>query len=98
VKLKIFEEARLQFHIENAWWREHRDATSLFAWEFLATLRDIQRMPGAGPIYVQRQGRTIRRCLMPKTRCHVYYRLDSERDLLSIYSVCGARRGRGPSL
>jgi hypothetical protein len=74
VKLKIFEEARLQFRKENAWWRENRDIKTLFAQEFLATLRDIQRVPGAGPVYVEKRGRTIHKWLMPKTRCHVYYR------------------------
>ena len=48
MKLKIFEEARLQFRKENAWWRENRDAKTLFAQEFLATIRDIQKAPGAG--------------------------------------------------
>ncbi len=98
MKLKVFIEARLQFRKENAWWREHRDAKTLFAQEFLTTIRDIQKMPEVGPIYLQRRGRTIRKWLMPKTRCHVYYRFDQDQDLLSIYSVWGACRGRGPKL
>ena len=98
MKLEIFEETRSQFRRENAWWQENRDAKTLFAQEFLATLRNIQRVPGAGPIYVEKRGRTIRKWLMPKTRCHIYYRFDPEQELLSIYSVWGARRGRGPSL
>ena len=55
MKLKIFDEARLQFRTENAWWRENRDAKTLFAQEFIATIRDIQKVPGAGPIYVEKQ-------------------------------------------
>jgi hypothetical protein len=98
VKLKIFEEARQQFREENAWWRENRDIKTLFAQEFLVTIRQIQKVPGAGPVYVERRGRAIRKWLMPKTRCHIYYRVDSEQDLLLIYSVWGARRGRGPRL
>jgi hypothetical protein len=34
----------------------------------------------------------------PKAEHHVYYRFDGDRDLLVIYSVWGARRGRGPKL
>ncbi len=67
MKLRIFEEARVQFQKANAWWRENRDAKTLFAQEFLTVLRDIRHMPSAGPIYVQRRGRTIRKWLMPKT-------------------------------
>jgi hypothetical protein len=63
---------------ENAWWRENRDIKTLFAQEFLATIRHIQRVPGAGPVYVERRGRAIRKWLMPKTRCHIYYRVVPE--------------------
>jgi hypothetical protein len=98
VKLRIFEQARVQFHIENAWWRENRDAKTLFAQEFLTALRDIRHMPAAGPVFAQKRGRTIRKWLMPKTRCHVYYRFDPEQELIAVYSVWGARRSRGPSL
>jgi hypothetical protein len=35
---------------------------------------------------------------MPKTEFHVYYHFDREQALLVIYSVWGARRGRGPKL
>jgi hypothetical protein len=35
---------------------------------------------------------------MPKTQYPVYYRFDREQDLLIVYPVWGARRGRGPKL
>jgi hypothetical protein len=60
VKLMIFEEARLQFFKEDAWWRANRDTKALFAREFLAPTRNIQRLPGAGPIYAKKRGRVIR--------------------------------------
>lgn len=42
--------------------------------------------------------RLIQRVLMKKTRCHVYYVHDVERDLVEIHSIWGARRRRGPAL
>lgn len=67
VKLKIFEEARQQFRNENAWWRGNRDIKTLFAQEFLVTIRQIQKVPGAGPVYVERRGRAIRKWLRHTT-------------------------------
>jgi hypothetical protein len=80
------------------WWREHRDAKRLFAQEFLAAIRHLRTSPETGALYGRRRGRIIRRWLMPKTEYQVYYRFDREQNLLVIYSVWSARRGRGPTL
>ena len=98
MKLEILDEARAQYRKQSAWWREHREAKTLFAQEFLAAIRHLQTAPETGALYARRRGRAIRRWLMPKTEYHVYYRLDRQQDLLVIYSVWGARRGRGPTL
>lgn len=98
MKLKILEEARDQYRAQNAWWREHRDAKTLFAQEFLAAIRHLRTAPETGALYARKRGRAIRRWLMPKTEYHVYYRFDREHDVLVIYSVWGARRSHGPKL
>ena len=98
MKLEILEEARDQYRTQNAWWREHRDAKTLFAQEFLAAIRHLRAAPETGALYARRRGRTIRRWLMPKIGYHVYYRFDRGQNSLVIYSVWGARRGRGPKL
>ncbi len=41
--------------------------------------------------------RQVWRCLMPKTKKHVYYRLDGD-DVVRIMAVWGAIRGRDPKL
>ncbi|MBN1607543.1 MAG: hypothetical protein JW940_12980 [Polyangiaceae bacterium] len=98
MKLKIVEEARAQYREQSAWWHEHRDAKALFAQEFLAAIRHLRTAPESGALYTRKRGRAIRRWLMPKTEYHVYYRFDRDHDLLIIYSLWGARRGRGPEL
>ncbi len=98
MKLEILEEARAQYRRQNAWWRQHRDAKTLFAEEFLAALRHLRNAPESGSLYARKRGRTIRRWLMPKTKYHIYYRFDRRLDLVIIYSVWGARRGVGPEL
>lgn len=98
MKLKILEEARDQYRAQNAWWREHRDAKTLFVREFLPAIRHLRTAPEIGALYARRRGRAIRRWLMPKTEYHVDYRFDRDQDLLIIYSVWGARLGRDPTL
>jgi hypothetical protein len=36
--------------------------------------------------------------LLPKTRNHVYFEVDAERDLVIVLALWGAPRGRGPRL
>jgi hypothetical protein len=35
---------------------------------------------------------------MPKTRTHVYYEVDWERDIIIVLAIWGAPRRRGPHL
>lgn len=83
---------------ENEWWREHRDAKGLLLDELTQTLDRLRSMPGAGQRYRIVRGKLIRRVLMKKTGCHVYYLHDHERDLIEIHSIWRARQERGPRL
>ena len=98
MKLVLLAEAQLRFEAEDAWWREHRDAAELFVDEFTQTLELLTSTPEIGQSYRVARGKLIRRVLMQKTRCHVYYFHDAEHDLVEIHSVWGARRQRGPRL
>jgi hypothetical protein len=78
VKVRFTPEARLAVREKRAWWKQHREkAPGLFVKELamiVAKLRD-----GADDErqqYAARDGRIIWRILMPKTRNHIYYRLD----------------------
>jgi plasmid stabilization system protein ParE len=98
VKVVLLDEARRRFEEEDAWWRVHRAVHELFVEEFAKALEQVTTVPGAGQHYRQTRGKLIRRVLMRKTRCHVYYFHDRERDLIEIHSVWSARRKRGPKL
>jgi plasmid stabilization system protein ParE len=98
VKIVLLDEAQERFEAEDRWWREHRDAKELFVTEFEEALRQIASTPGIGQRYRRSRGQLIQRVLMPKTRCHVYYFHDLNRDVVEIHSIWGARRRRGPSL
>jgi plasmid stabilization system protein ParE len=98
VKLVLLDEAQLRFEEEDAWWRKHRDAKELLVEEFAKALEQVTTMPETGRRYRLARGKLIQRVLMKKTRCHMYYFHDRERDLVEIHSVWGARRKRGPKL
>jgi hypothetical protein len=96
VKIRIVEEARARYIAERAWWVEHADHKKLFALEYRDAIRHLLASPESGGVYARRRGRVIRRWLMPKTRYHIYYRFDAEAQLIVIYTMWGATRGRDP--
>jgi plasmid stabilization system protein ParE len=98
VKIVLLDEAQRRFEAEDRWWRDNRDAKELFLTEFRDMLRQLISAPGLGQRYRRARGKLIQRVLMKKTRCHVYYFHDQERDLVEIHSLWGARRRRGPTL
>lgn len=98
MKVVLLDEAQRRFEAEDAWWRENRDAKELFVTEFEEVLRLLTSTPGVGQRYRRSRGKLIQRVLMTKTRCHVYYFHDVDRDIVEIHSIWGARRKRGPAL
>jgi hypothetical protein len=98
LKIVLLDEAQERFEAEDLRWRRHRDAKDLFVIEFEETLRQIASVPSVGQRYRRLRGKLIQRVLMRKTRCHVYYCQDMERDQIEIHSIWGARKRRGPSL
>jgi hypothetical protein len=99
VKIEISKRARRHIERRQAWWREHRPAAlGLFLDELAAAERLLRVTPELGLIYVERNTRTVRRLLLPKTGTHVYYSLDANQDILTVLAVWGAQRGRTPRL
>ena len=98
MRVVLLDEAQRQFEAEDTWWREHRDSQELFAEEFEHALWQLTTAPELGQRYRWKRGKLIQRRLMTKTRCHLYYFLNREQNVVEIHSVWGARRGRGPNL
>ena len=87
MKVVLLDEAQQRFEAEGRWWWANRDAKELFFTEFQDVLRQICSTPGGGQRYRRVRGVLIQRVLMTKTRCHVYYFHDHERDLIEIHSI-----------
>ena len=87
------EEAQRQARAERKWWRANRDAQHLFTEE----LRAARTILAHGPkheIYGYFDGQPVRRLLLEKTRCHLYYVVSE--SLVRIVAVWGATRGAAP--
>lgn len=98
VNVILLDEAQRQFEAEDAWRRANRDARDLLTEEeeFEAALRHLSTLPETGQRYRWARGKLIRRWLMKKTGCHIYYFHDADRNLLEIHSVWGSRLRHGP--
>jgi hypothetical protein len=63
-----------------------------------AAERQLCTAPVSGQIYGYRKNRLVRRWLLEKTEYHVYFSVDRNAGVITLHSVWGARRGRGPKL
>ena len=91
-------EAETQIAARRDWWREHRDEADIFDEELAHAVARIGDSPTAFPWFGIRAGRLIRRCLMERTRCHLYFEVDASAGFVTIVLAWGAVRGRKPRL
>ena len=90
---------RLQASGISDWWRENRPAApDLFDDEMAAALRRLADAPKTAPRYRTVRGQLIRRALMPRTFCHLYFEVHEKQDLVRVLAVWHGARSRGPRL
>lgn len=100
MRVRFTPEARLAIREKRGWWRQHRDkAPDLFVEELamiVGKLRD-----GADEQcqqYAAHGGRIVWRILMPKTRNHLYYRVDEVGGDVEVLLVWNAVAGQQPDV
>lgn len=98
MKVRLTAPAQQQAERMDRWWHTHRDASDLFARELASVLTRLEAQPDVGTIYVVRDGVSVRRVRLTKTRNHVYYEVDAIAAVVMVLAVWGAPRGRGPRL
>jgi hypothetical protein len=99
MQVLVTPEAAALLESRKRWWRANRSATAeLFEREFLDAVAVIGDRPALFPIAVRIGGREIRRVLMEKTSCHLYYEIDEVAAVVKIVSAWGAAQGKGPQL
>ena len=99
MKLVVAPEATAQILVRKQWWRANRSkAPERFDKELAAALAAISERPESFPVFSARGGQTVRRCLLVKTRCHLYFEILRERGEVWITAARGAAQRRPPKL
>ena len=97
MRLRFTPEAEAQLQRRKRWWRQNRDkAPDLFDREFAAAAHRIHSSPLSFPVLTEKHGRAIRRCVMPRTQCRLYFEVLEDRSEISIIAASGGRRGKPP--
>jgi plasmid stabilization system protein ParE len=83
----------------NAWWAENRRAApTLVAVEFETAAEQLSAAPESGRLHSRSKRVIVRKMLMPRSRYHLYYEVDSVNRLVTILAVWHVSRGQGPTL
>lgn len=82
----------------DARWRERADHPATFAYEFLDAIERLEASGGVGTPFPTSRRPNLKRVLLPRSRCHVYFEVDESRREVHILHVWDGRRERGPKL
>lgn len=88
--VQLSDEAKQQARKINAWRRASRDAKGLFKEELAVAKRTLRRDARRWPVCGHEQGQVVRRLLLEKTKCHLYYVIDEERGVVRVAAIWGA--------
>ncbi len=99
MKLVVAPEAAAQIVLRKQWWRANRSkAPERFDEELAAALTAISERPESFPVFSALGVRTVRRCLLVKTRCHLYFQVLHETAEVWVIAARGAVQRRPPKL
>jgi hypothetical protein len=82
----------------DARWREDADHPAIFAREFLEAIEFLETTPGPGSPFPTPTHPMLRRILLRKSRCHIYFEIDKPQQVIQILHVWDGRRERAPKL
>ncbi len=100
MRVRFTPEARLAVREKKAWWEQHRDKAPHLFVEELATIVGKLRDGSVAERqnYAARDGHIIWRILMPRTRNHVYYRVNDAAGEVEVLLVWNAIDERTPDI
>ncbi len=82
----------------DARWREHADDAGIFAREFLEAVERLETTRGVGSPFPTARHPALKRILLPRSRCHVYFEVDAASEIIRILHLWDGRRERAPKL
>lgn len=82
----------------DARWRERADDPGVFARELLASVELLESSKVPGTAYPTAKRPALRRLLLRKSQCHLYFEIDEASQTIQILHIWDGRRERGPEL
>lgn len=82
----------------DARWRERGDDPGIFAAEFLSAVERLESTPIPGSPFPTPKRPALKRLLLPKSRCHLYFEIDDVKQMIRILHIWDGRRERAPRL
>lgn len=79
-------------------WRKNADDPIIFAREFLEAIELLEASRGPGAPFPTEKHPSLRRLLLRKSRCHIYFEIDDAKQTIQILHVWDARRERAPKI
>jgi len=95
VKVIFTDEAKAEVRRRRAWWKRHRDETSLFTQELRRAQRELKSAPKLA-VHGRYEGHDVRRLSLGRVHCFVYYVILEAERRVEIVSVWGQERGSQP--
>jgi hypothetical protein len=82
----------------DARWREHADHPDRFSREFAEAIERLETTPVPGAPFPTPKRPALKRLLLPTSRCHIYFEIDLDKQIVRILHVWDGRRERAPEL
>lgn len=79
-------------------WAKHADHPGVFSHEFLEAIELLETTRGPGAPFPTPRYPKLKRLLLRKSRCHLYFEIDEPAQLIRILHVWDGRRERPPKL
>jgi len=82
----------------DARWREFADDPGVFARELLEAVELLETTHGPGSPVPTPRHPSLKRLLLRRSRCHLYFEVDEPKQLIRILHIWDGRRERPPKL
>lgn len=79
-------------------WRQNADDPGSFAREFLEAIELLETSRGPGSPFPTEKHPSLKRLLLRKSRCHIYFEIDDSKQMIQILHVWDGRRERAPKI
>ena len=99
MKVRFTRRASLRAERADKWWRQNRPTSpDLFSRELAEAVQHLETVTSAGTPHPTPRRPGLKRLLLGKTGCHLYFEVDESKHQVRVLILWGAPRGSEPKL